>query len=90
LIDALRARSASLPDVLATYLVEAQTSGGEPSLLVAMEIAPDADPQPVVQAIGAAIRPKIPAGRYVDILVLIPGEKATQAVRRQGPAVFER
>ena len=89
-VDALRARSASVREIQATYLVETSTEGGTPSLVVVLELQQDTDPQPVVQSIGEAIRPTLPRGKYVDILPLTAGTPSTEPIRRKGELVFVR
>ncbi len=90
-VDALRARSAAVPELQATYLVETSTEGGvAPNLVVAVELAPGTDPKPVVESIGEAIRQTLPRGKYVDILPLTAGAPSTEPIHRQGQAVFVR
>ena len=85
--------AASQPAVESVYLVDAILGQAEPHLLAGVSFSPLPDPADVdatMRALVSSVGSWAEADRYVDLMVLVPGDPVEQEIRARGLRVYAR
>jgi hypothetical protein len=93
LVDALWRAAAAQSSVDSAYLVEIAVGQGPPHLLAGIEFAPLPGPEQVDTAMRTmvdAVNHAADPGRYVDFMVLVPGQQMADEVKEIGLPVYRR
>ncbi|HET9493937.1 MAG TPA: enhanced serine sensitivity protein SseB C-terminal domain-containing protein [Chloroflexia bacterium] len=93
LVGALWKAAAAHPGIESVYLVDVMIGQGEEHLLAGIEFSPlptDEELPEIMRALGDSVMPWVDQDRYVDFIVLVPGQPIEREVKARGMHVYSR
>jgi hypothetical protein len=93
LVSALWRAAAAQPSVENVYLVDAVFGQGEEHLLAGVEFSPlpdAAELDSTMRMLASVIHTGVDADRYVDLMVLVPGDPVEREIKARGVHVYSR
>lgn len=93
LVRALWKAAAAQSNIESVYLVDVVFGQGEEHLLAGIEFAPLPEPNALaatMRILGDAIYPWVAQDRYVDFMVLLPGQSMEEQIKSRGLPVYRR
>jgi hypothetical protein len=93
LVRALWQAAAARDDIESVYLVDVVFGQGEEHLLAGIEFSPLPEPErlpAIMRTLGDAVYPRVDQDRYVDFMVLLPGQSMEEQVKSRGMRIYTR
>jgi hypothetical protein len=93
LVGALWKAAAAQPAIESAYLVDVLIGQGEEHLLAGIEFSPlppHEELPEIMRALGDSVMPWVEQDRYVDFIVLLPGQPIEREIKARGMRVYSR